>query len=72
VAQILLNGSGMNASPRPDEHNGRDDGTVRRADIRLACVLGEGATHILAAGYGFDIGIKRPLLPNGHPIQGRQ
>ncbi|MFL6248906.1 MAG: cyanophycinase [Thermoanaerobaculia bacterium] len=28
--------------------------------------------HILPAGYSFDIGTKRPLLPNGQAIQGRQ
>ena len=53
------------------------DGTItysNAADAAEGDVLTttDSLLHILAAGYGFDVSTKRPLLPNGRTIQGRQ
>lgn len=53
------------------------DGTVTYSNAADAAdkdvlTMTDSLLHVLAAGYSFDIGIKRPLLPNGKAIQGRQ
>jgi cyanophycinase len=53
------------------------DGTVTysnaaEAGERDVLAMTDSLLHILPAGYSFDIACKRPLLPNGRAIQGRQ
>lgn len=53
------------------------DGTVtysNAADAGEKDVLAmtDSLLHILPAGFSFDISVKRPLLPDGRPITGRQ
>ncbi len=53
------------------------DGTVTYSNAAEAgekdvLVMTDSLLHVLAAGYGFDFVTKRPLLPNGRTIQGRQ
>jgi cyanophycinase len=53
------------------------DGTVTYSNAAEAgekdvLAMTDSLLHILPEGYSFDISVKRPLLPNGKQIQGRQ